>query len=177
MLPGAQRRNFATTLLQTIVFKATAMTRLVTLLGLVVAFMVACGEAGDERQTYENDEFSYRFSYPVDWSIDIYRSPPSGDFVTQSTEVSNGDNFVVAFVNYQGGWCESGTARQETISRGGFEGTRYECLLPSEPERYHIVLYFEDVLGRMNYLITGQAVDTEEIETVREIIESFDFLD
>ena len=129
---------------------------------------------GDSWLTYRNEVYGYVIKYPKSW--DIEASDPIFDadgFELQITRITRRPDEVRVYVNFQGGWCESGACPRRDIVVNEVAGTEYLWDWDEDGRPNEIVWHFPDVRGR-NYTVMGRV--ESDLELVFEIVMSFRFL-
>jgi hypothetical protein len=145
------------------------MPMLVVVLAIGVVLILVEGEdEGRGWVTYTNERFRYEVSHPPDWHIDIHDPQPTDGFLTQGIRIEGKDAAALVWINFQGGWCETGPMAREQISVSEVSGTEDECPLM-------LVRHFPDFDGLPYTAMANWFVEGEDGEVAREIVRSFRF--
>ena len=144
--------------------------------GIVFGAYLVLKDANRGWQTYANDEFGYEIGYPSGWTLTVRDPQPGDDFEYQEVRLSKGETSVLAAVNFQGGWCETGRSENRDITVSGVAGVETYCYYGSEPKPAGIVRYFKGAKGELNYTVFAQPTGGD-VDTVRKIVQSFRFTD
>ena len=166
-----------------------------------LALSLSLSGEGDGWKTYRNFEYGYEVRYPADWQIvvtpkqidPISKLPDGRPFQVQGVRLTNGAEVpsyksrVLVYVNFQGGWCESGDRyERRSIDVSGVRGVEDKCWwppnMPCQPEPVcretpvEQVRLFEGARGWLNYAVLASNVDPAQVGNTRKVVESFRFL-
>jgi hypothetical protein len=165
--------------------------------GIATAFVISellSDDDSDEDpgawRTYDSEFWGFEIAYPADWHLDERGQTTEskeplihgGVTISKNEDARTGPK-VLAYKNFQGDWCLRGRLVEREIEVSGVAGVETHCLdceedapletCPADP--HTVVRVFGTVGVREYYVVLGEPDD--DLESVRRIVESFQFID